>query len=308
MNEFRVQQKLMGSAFELVVYSEDETVANRHLENGINEIKRIEKLLSEFDPGSVTSLINRNAGIKGVQVTPEVFDLIGRCLKISQLTQGAFDITTGPLKKLYDFKRKEIGFPSQQMLDETLEKIGSNLIHIGKGQTVYLTRQGMAISFASIGKGYAADRVKYLWKSAGVRSGLINASGDLCAIGSKPDRQPWKVGIPDPENQDRILLSIPVIDGAVATSGDYEQYFHHEGKRYGHTLNPATGLPVSWIKSVSIKGNSAELCDALATSVTVMGIEAGLHLLNQLPDTHGLIIDKYNKLHFSKNITFEKTK
>jgi len=298
----------MGSAFELVIFDEDPSAAEQHLQSGIDEIERIERLLSEFDPQSVTSQVNRNAGKKGVHVPDEVYRLILRCLNISKLTQGAFDITTGPLKNLYDFKKKEMGFPTGKTLMKILERIGSDLVHTGKDQTVYLTRNGMSVSFASIGKGYAADCVKKIWESTGVRSGVINASGDLCVVGSKPDGSDWKVGIPDPENPDKTLLNINVSEGAVATSGDYENFFIHGGKRYSHTLNPSTGLPVSGIKSVTIKGPGAELCDALATAVTVMGIEAGFHLLNQLPGVHGLIIDDHNQIHSSKNIIFEKIK
>ncbi len=297
----------MGTAFELIIGHKLEERANELLEMGVAEIKRIEKLLTEFSEDSITSLINKNAGIKSVSLPLEVCRLMQRGFQITELTQGAFDITTAPLKKLYNFKQEKLKLPSEEILNTTLETIGSINIHLGKNESVYLTKKGMQISFAGIGKGYAADCVKKIWEDNGVKSGVINASGDLCVIGKKPDGSKWKIGIPDPEDRSKMILYIPVNEGAVATSGDYEQYFILDGERYSHTIDPRTGLPVKGIKSVTVAGPSAELCDALATAVTVMGINVGLHLIDQLPKTHALIVDDKNHLHYSKNIIFEKT-
>jgi thiamine biosynthesis lipoprotein len=276
------------------------------LSDGIEEIQRIESLLSEFRDGSVTAVLNKNAGKRSIEVPPEVYQLIRRCLQLSALTQGAFDITVKPLKSLYDFKRKSFSMPEPRTLKDTLEVTGYHLVKPGKNNRVYLSRPGMEISFASIGKGYAADRVRRRWLDQGVERGVINASGDLSVIGRKIDGSPWKIGIADPEDPSKTLLYIPLKKGSVATSGNYEQYFMHDGRRHAHTIDPKTGIPVTGIKSVTVSGPNAELCDALATSLTVMGVEAGLYLIDQLPDTHCLIIDDQNKLHSSENIIFEK--
>lgn len=307
MNEFRIKRKLMGSAFELIINHDHKDEAAELLALGVSEISRIEKLLTEFSEDSVTTHINRNAGIQSVDVPEEVFNLLNRCIKISKITQGAFDITTGPLKQLFDFRRNTFQFPDQKSLSKALKITGYSNIHLGKNQSVYLLRKGMKISFAAIGKGYAADQVKKLWLLKGVVSGVINASGDLTTIGKRTDGSAWKIGIPNPAHKEEMLVKIKVEDGSVATSGDYEQYFMKDGKRYSHTINPVTGLPVSGIQSVTITGISAELCDALATAVTVMGTEVGLHFIEQLPKTHCLIIDDSNNIHYSKNINFEKS-
>jgi thiamine biosynthesis lipoprotein len=160
----------------------------------------------------------------------------------------------------------------------------------------------MHISFAAIGKGYAADCVMKLWKQRGIKSGVINASGDLTLWGKRANGSNWKVGIASPDNKDEIILWIPVEEGSVATSGDYEQFFVHDGIRYSHNINPITCKPLTGIKSVSVVSSSAELCDALCTAVYVMGVEVGLHFINQLPKTHCLIIDDANKIHHSKNL------
>ncbi len=163
----------------------------------------------------------------------------------------------------------------------------------------------MRISFAAIGKGYAADSVKQKWLNLGVRSGYVNASGDLAAFGHTAQHTPWRIGIAHPDQPDKVLLFIPIENAAIATSGDYEQHFFYHGKRYSHNLNPKTGLPLTGLKSVSIISPSAELSDALATATYVKGLQDGLTFVNQLPQTHCVIIDENNHVHISKNLIYQ---
>jgi thiamine biosynthesis lipoprotein len=309
MNEYRISVKLMGSAFGLVVVHENEKAARELLDAGIREIERIENLLSEFRPGSVTSQINENAGIHAVPVDGEVYALTERCLQVSAITQGAFDISTKPLKSLYHFKNGNFHLPSNEIIRETRMNTGFKKIILDPvNHSVFLSQKNMAVSFASIGKGYAADRVKKKWIGAGVTSGVINASGDLTTIGQRADGTPWKVGIAHPDKKNEIMFYLPVHNASVATSGDYEQFFMHRGTRYSHIINPKSGLPVKGIKSVSVIAPSAELSDALATAVYVMGVGSGLYFINQLPNTHCLIIDEKNKSFFSKNLVLSYAK
>ena len=303
MNEYRVATKLMGCAFELIVASTNSTEADHLLQVGIQEIKRIEEILSEFKENSIVSQINRNAGIKPIKVGDEVFSLLLRCQKIAALTQGAFDISVGPLKKKYNFKNQQFTLPPQNEITDALKLVGfTKIILDAKTKEVFLPRYGMYISFAAIGKGYAADCVKKIWIGLGVASGVISASGDLTTIGTRPNGLPWDVGIANPDQKGDVAFHIPVIDSSVATSGDYEQFFMHEGVRYSHNINPITGFPVKGIKSVSVISQSAELSDALATAVYVMGIDVGLHLVNQLPHVHSIIIDDKNRSFYSGKI------
>jgi FAD:protein FMN transferase len=303
MNEYRITTKLMGCAFELIVASSDSTKADHLLEVGIQEIKRIEEILSEFKENSILSQINRNAGIKRVKVNAEVFSLLLRCQKIAALTQGAFDISVGPLKKKYNFKNQQFTLPPQNEINDTLKLVGfSKIILDAETKEVFLPHQGMHISFAAIGKGYAADCVKKIWMDLGVTSGVINASGDLTTIGTRPNGSPWDIGIANPNQKNNVAFHIPVVDSSVATSGDYEQFFIHKNVRYSHNINPITGFPVKGIKSVSIISQSAELSDALATAVYVMGVDVGMHLVNQLPHVHGIIIDDENRSFYSNKI------
>ncbi|HXB95367.1 MAG TPA: FAD:protein FMN transferase, partial [Puia sp.] len=291
MIKSRIHTRLMGCDFELIVVTEREPDAVPLLEEGVAEIQRIERLLTTFDEASQTSLLNRHAGGNPVTVAAELHQLIQRCLHLSALTQGAFDITAGALTALYRFKERIPQLPSRERLAETMTRVGHRHIHLFDGDRITLARKGMRISFDGIGKGYAADRVRSLWKARGVESGVINASGDLTAWGQQPDGEPWKIGIADPRHPSVPLFWLPVANASVATSGNYEQYFDIGGVRHSHNIDPRTGMPVTRIKSVTIVSPSAELSDALATAVTVMGKASGLHLVDQLPDTYAIVID-----------------
>jgi thiamine biosynthesis lipoprotein len=301
LSEYRLQARLMGSAFEFVITGMEESQAKKSLKQAETEVKRIEEKLTEFSACSQTSAINQAAGQHAVQVDEEVMSLINRSCQISRLTQGAFDITAGALKKLYQFKGNKISFPSSESIQNALDTVGWDKIRF-QDNTVYLPKPGMHIAFGAIGKGYAAHRVKALWVADGVGNGVINASGDLTAWGTRADGTPWKVGIANPDNPDTVIAWIPIQNSSVATSGNYEQFFYHEGKRYSHNINPKTGLPVTGIKSVTVVSPGAELSDALATAVTVMGVDIGLHFIDQLPQTHCLIVDDRNKIHTSRSL------
>jgi len=307
MQSHKVQLRLMGSDFELIVVEQDAATSQQRLHEGVAEIQRIEQLLTEFNGTSQTALLNRQAGVQPLQVDEEVYALIARCIRLSTLTQGAFDITAGALKALYNFKGSSFQLPDAATLAATLQAVGSRHIQLQPERAVYLSRKGMRIGFGAVGKGYAADRVKALWMAKGVKSGVINASGDLTAWGTQPDGSPWKIGIADPDNPSKIMLWLPVNNAAVATSGNYEQYFEQNGIRYSHNIDPVSGKPVPFIKSVTVVSPSAELSDALATAVTVMGREAGMYLVDQLPNVHCLLIDAENQVFQSRHINIHAT-
>ena len=308
LKEYRLNCKLMGSAFELILVHNDEKEATVLLRRGVDEIKRIEALLSTFIEGSVISLINKNAGIKAITVSDEVFGLFKRSLQISDLTEGAFDISVGPLKQLYDFKNQTFEIPQKNNIQAALKKVGyKKIVLSSKNKTVFLKKKNMQISFAAIGKGYAADCVKKIWRQAGVHAGVINASGDLTTLGHRADGSHWKIGITSSDKKN-ILFYLPVENAAVATSGDEEQFFIHQNKKYSHNINPKTGHPLEGLKSITVFSPSAELSDALATAVYVMGIKKGLYFVDQLPSTHCIIIDSKNKVFFSKKLQLQYEK
>ncbi len=296
--------KLMGNRFEISVVSDDESWASSRIDLAVAEISRIEKLLTTFSDDSQTNQVNAAAGIKPVKVDQEVFLLIQRSLKISELTQGAFDITYGSIdKSLWNFDTNMKSLPDAETARKTVSLINyKNVVMDPEHMTVMLKEKGMRIGFGGIGKGYAADRAKGILQQNGVNSGIVNAAGDLITWGAQPNGKPWTIGIADPNKQMTPFSTLNISNMAIATSGNYEKYAVINGKKYSHTIDPKTGLPVSGIKSVSIICPSAEFADAMATPVTVMGITVGLDLVNQLQQLACVIIDDNNRLYTSRNI------
>ena len=294
----------MGNHFELCVVSENEDWANEMIDEGIYEIQRIEKLLTTFSGTSETNLINQNAGLAPVEVCSETFNIIQRSIRISELTQGAFDISYGSIdKRLWNFDESMTELPSKETARAMVRLINYKNILLDKTKnTVFLKEKGMRIGFGGIGKGYAAERAKYIMKKNGVENGIVNASGDLTTWGFQPNGKEWTIAISDPNNSHLAFSYMSISNMSVATSGNYEKYILIGGRKYSHTINPKTGLPVTGIKSVTIITPNAEIADAMTTPVTVMGIHSGLDMINQMKGIEAIIVDDDNKLHVSRNI------
>jgi thiamine biosynthesis lipoprotein len=294
----------MGNRFEITVVHNDEHEAELFISAAIEEIQRIEGLLTTFSETSQVNEINRFAGIRPVVVNKEVFELVRRSLKISELTQGAFDITYGSVdSRFWNFDVHMTRLPDAASLRQAVRFINYRDVMLNEGDSsIYLRNKGMRIGFGGIGKGYAAERAKHLLKSLGVKSGIVNASGDLAAWGRTPEGRPWTIGIADPLQKHQPFSCLNISDMAIATSGTYEKYVVIDGKKYSHTIDPRTGLPVSGIDSVTIICPNAEIADAMATPVMVMGVRAGLHMINQMNDIACVIIDSRNDIYTSKNV------
>lgn len=301
---FKRSLKLMGNNFELTVLADNEEWAMERIEEGVEEIRRIERLLTTFNEESETNKINAHAGLHPVPVSPEIYQLIERSMRLSDITQGAFDITYGSIdKRLWNFDASMKALPDKKTAKRMVRLINyRNIILDKEAGTVFLKEKGMRIGFGGIGKGYAADMAKKIMQQKAVTSGVVNASGDLAAWGYQPDGSPWTVGLANPNMPHQVCSYMAVTDMAVATSGNYEKFVWIDGKKYSHTIDPHTGLPVSGIKSVTILAPYAELADALATPVMVMGISAGLTLINQLHHIEAVIIDDNDKVYLSRNI------
>ena len=296
--------KLMGNRFEFTVIAENQQDGDLAIDAAIQEVKRIELLLTTFSHLSQTSLINENAGLLAVKVDLEVLHLIERSLRISAITDGAFDITYGSIdKRLWNFDPHMTSLPDEQTALASVGLIDYRNVMLDKeNSTVFLRNKGMRIGFGGIGKGYAADQAKSVLQKLGIKSGIVNAAGDLVTWGTQIGGRPWTVGIADPEQTNRPFSSLKISDMAIATSGSYEKFVTINGKRYSHTIDPKTGLPVSGVKSVSIICPSAELADALATPVVVMGVKVGLELINQIKQVACVIIDDDDQVFTSNNI------
>jgi thiamine biosynthesis lipoprotein len=307
LKTFSQVHKLMGNRFDITVVGEDESVSFKLIEEAVAEIRRIEALLTTFNDASQTNLINRNAGIHPAIVDREVFDLIARSKKISEITQGAFDITYGSVdKKLWNFDKEMTELPDEKTARRMVRLINyRNVILDENNCTVFLKEEGMRIGFGGIGKGYAAEKAKLLLKEKGVKSGVVNAAGDMSAWGLQPNGKEWTIGIADPGSARHPFSYLNITNMAIATSGNYEKFVMIGGKRYSHTIDPKTGLPVHGIKSVTIISPNAEIADAMATPVMIMGIRVGLDLINQMRGLACIIIDDDDKVHTSKNINLK---
>lgn len=306
---FNKTLKLMGSRFDITVVAENETIGDNYIDLAINEISRIEKLISSWDTNSQTSEINRNAGIKPVVVHKELFQFIQRCLKISKLTDGAFDISYASMDKIWHFDGSMTEMPSEIEIKKSVEKVGyQNIILNEENSSVFLKLEGMKIGFGAIGKGYAADKAKALLIEKGVTAGIINASGDLNTWGTQPGGKDWMVAIVNPLNREKVFSWMPVKNSSVVTSGNYEKYVKFNNVLYTHIIDPRTGYPATGILSVSIFTKTAELADALATSIFVMGKETGLNFINQLKGVECIIVDENNNIITSNNIQLNPLK
>ncbi|WMI69990.1 FAD:protein FMN transferase [Mangrovimonas sp. YM274] len=300
---FKRTLKLMGSRFDISVVAENQQQADGYIDIAVEEITRIEKLISSWDANSQTSMINANAGIQPVIVDRELFNLIKRAVGLSKLTQGAFDISYASMDKIWKFDGSMEMMPTEEEIKQSVSKVGYQHIDLNENAgSVFLDTKGMKIGFGAIGKGYAADQAKERLKALGVQAGIINASGDMNTWGRQPNGELWNIAITNPLNKDNVFAMLPVDNQAIVTSGNYEKFVKFNGVRYAHIIDPRTGYPSTGIISVSVMAAKAELADALATSVFVMGKEVGLDFINQLNGVECIIIDEQGNINYSNLI------
>ncbi len=291
---YKRQATLMGSVFEIILIEKDSSQASFYFNQVISEIERIENLISEWRPHTQVSEVNHNAGIQPVKVDTELFELTKRAIAYSEQSTGAFDISITALDKIWKFDGTMDTLPSESAIQKSIENIGyKNILLDSTNSTIFLQKKGMKIGFGSIGKGYAADKGRELLQSLGVVGGIVNASGDLSSWGTQPNGKPWAVGVSNPFKSHKIIKTLKLRYGSVATSGSYEKYAEINGNRYSHIINPKTGYPATGLTSVTITGPSAEIANALSTSVMVLGEKEGRNFLKRyLNYRYILVTDK----------------
>jgi thiamine biosynthesis lipoprotein len=298
---------MLGSPFEMTVIAQDTVQGNQFCNWAIAEVKRIENLISDWIPTTQISQVNKNAGIKPIQVDKEVFSLVERAIKISQITSGAFDISYASMDKIWKFDGSMKAMPTEEAIKKSVSKIGyKNIILDPKEQTIFLKNEGMKLGLGGIGQGYIADKVKELLISKGCISGIVNVSGDINTWGKQIDGKPWTVAIVNPMNKNKVFATFPLEDSAVETSGSYEKFVIFNGIRYSHIIDPRSGYPAQGVISVSVFAKQTEIADALATGIFVLGVEVGLDLVNQLKGIECIIVDDKGKIHSSKGIDIKK--
>jgi len=294
--------RLMGNRFEISVVGNDAIWADERIDNAVNEINRVEKLLSAFSDDSIINQINRNAGVQAVKVSAEILNLIDRSLQISELTHGAFDITYYTADKAvrnFDIISKKANVVTTSYAVSCASY--KNVVLDKKATTVFLKEKEMRIGFGANSKGYAADRAKYILQMNGVSSGVINAGGDLLTWGLQPNFEPWTIAAADHSQNKQPFANIDISNMAIATSVNTEKYATINNKKL-ISSRAKNGFVVSEIKSVSIMSPSAEFADAMASPIMSIGINNGLYLINQLNQIGCVIIDDHNRVYTSKDV------
>ncbi|MFB9120046.1 FAD:protein FMN transferase [Bergeyella porcorum] len=276
---------LMGSPFTFVVYNDDEALSKKAIAEGIAEVVRIENEISDWLPHTPVSKINAMAGHQAVKVSQEVFELFKRAIRYSQISDGIFDITYAGMERIWKFDGSMNELPTQEQLNKALKTVGYQHIQLDETQkSVFLQLSKSKVSFGSIGKAYAAQRAAEKMKSKGVEHILVNAAGDLYVFGNPPGKDCWRIGLQNPFRRSKTLQSVCVKDEAILTSGDYEKFVFIDGKRYGHIINPKTGMPSTQNVSVTVKGKNAELANFLSTTLMLLDKKQAKALAKQYPE------------------------
>lgn len=300
---------LMGGRFDITIVAKDSLTAEHNIDTVIAEISRIENLISDWKPTSQVSLVNRNAGIAPVKVDREVFELTQRGIKLSQITNGAFDISFAAMDKIWKFDGSMTAMPTPEAIKLSVAKVGYKNIELDSANcTIFLKLKGMKIGFGALGEGYAGDRCRDLMVARGINAGIVNGSGDMRTWGKQPDGSDWNVGVTNPFHKDTIFAVVPLHQGAIVTSGSYEKFVVFNGKRYAHIINPATGYPATGLCSVTILGPSAETANGFSTSMMVLGKDAALKFIKQFPKYSYIIITDKGQILASKDIGLKPVK
>ncbi|MDP7418479.1 MAG: FAD:protein FMN transferase [Gammaproteobacteria bacterium] len=297
---FQEGQNKMGTRVFVKLWHEDANKASELLAVSMAEIDRIETSMSTYHTQSEISRVNAEAAESWVLVGHELFDLIRRSLSLSEQTGGAFDITYDSIGQFYDFNKR--ARPSPEQVAVGLVAVDYRHVQLDSDKSAaHFSHSGVRINLGGIAKGYAIEGVIGLLRDAGVRHALANAGGDTRVLGDRIGL-PWVVGIRDPDDEMSIVTRLEIEDVAISTSGDYEQFFMEEGVRYHHIINPSTGSSAGALRSVTIIGPDATLTDGLSTSVFVMGLDAGMRLIESIPKYSAIIIDENKNAHFSSGV------
>ena len=291
---------MMGTEVSVYLWSDDSEAGHAALEAVFQEAGRIDRLMSTYKDDSEISKINRLAAISPVIVGDELYALIRRSIEISQLTGGAFDITYESVGQYFDFRERQR--PDADIVAAELENIDYRFLELDeKSMTVGFQQSGVRINLGGIAKGYVVERGVQIIAARGISNAIVTAGGDSRLLGDRRGR-PWMVGIRDPRKEGEVAISIPLVDEAISTSGDYERFFDEDGVRYHHIMQPNTGTPAGGVHSATVFGPDAVTTDALSTSVFVMGVDKGMRMIAALPEYESIVIDDQGQVFFSAGL------
>lgn len=280
----------MGTTFTIYLYADNAEKAAEDFEACFDEIERLDDALSNYRPSSELSRINRLAPHQRVITDAEVFALLQKAFEYSKATDGAFDITVGPLMRAWGFFRGQGRYPQAIELGRARKSVGWHKVELDPAhRSIHFTAAGVEIDLGAIGKGYAVDRVVTVLREAGVTAALVNAgSSTIYALGAPPGENGWKVRVPRPGARSEALSTVLLRDASLSTSGSYEKFFQLNGDTYCHIMDPRTGTPVRDMVQTTIIAKDGTTTDALSTSLFVMGPSASRKLLDTMPEVSAI--------------------
>jgi len=289
---------VMGTFAHIIAVAPDSNTANKCIETAFEKIGEIEELASFHSTTSEIAQINRSAYEAPVKVSESIFEVLQKAVEFSELSNGAFDITVGPLVELWRLSREANSVPSDNELADARSRVGYKKLILDANQlSVQFAAEGMKVDLGGIAKGYAIDKAVEAMQNCGAAGGMVDIGGDIRCFGIGPKgRENWRIGLEDPKKADEgigtgeLLAVLKLTNIAVATSGDYRRFALIEGKKYSHIIDTKTGSGSNELSSVTIFAKSAADADALATAVSVMGPEKGLALIETIPETEAILI------------------
>jgi thiamine biosynthesis lipoprotein len=297
LSRFTFTQPHMGTRFQIIVYAADEAAADRAVKAAFERIAGLDGIMSDYRPTSELMQLCAQAGGEPVRVSDDLFFVLSRAQELSRRSGGAFDVTVGPVVRLWRQARKTRRLPDPKELNRARELVGYSMVRLDeKARTVQLLKPGMQLDLGGIAKGYAADAALAVLKKHGIDRALVAAGGDIAVSGPPPDTAGWAIGIAPLENPEaRPRRSLRLRDAAVSTSGDAEQFVEIDGRRYSHIIDPRTGMPVIGRSSVTVMARDGTTADSLATAVSVLGPERGLALVEDTEGAAAYIVRKTEK-------------
>ncbi len=289
---WRFDTRCMGTTASLSLVATDSLAVAPLAERALAVFHRVDSLMSNWTDDSEVARVNREAGKAALKVEPETAAVIEAALRIGAASDGAFDITVEPLVRLWGFLGGKPRLPDSIAIVQTLQEVGqAGLRFEADTRRLRFERPGLRVDLGGIAKGHAVDAVHDSLRAMGVENALVNLSGNIRVLGRPPGRSHWRLGIRDPANRDRHFASIDISDGAVATSGDYEQFVARDGVRYGHIIDPRSGWPATGLASVTVLAASAMAADAWATALIVMGPQAARRLAKARDDLTVMLLE-----------------
>ena len=304
---------VMGTFAHIVVIAKDLNTAKKCIETAFEEIYKVDNLMSDYKSDSEISRINKDAAKTAFHLSKATYEVLQRSIEFSKLTDGAFDVTVGPLVDLFHTAEKKQVAPTKEQISQAKSKVGFEKLKLDdKSKTVQFAVEGMRLDLGGIAKGYAIDKAVEAMQTSGAIGGMVDIGGDIRCFGAPlKGRNHWVIGVQNPNLDDDIaelnlVLKLKLANGASATSGDYQQFVLIEGRRYSHIIDRKTGASAQGLSSVTIIADNATDADALATAVSVMGTEKGLALIEKLPATEAIFITSQPEYEIIKTTGAEK--